>query len=248
MASNSNKETYQRFKQTWTIIKHRRQTFAILCTFEIAQCTLALIMYHSNFPLSMLIPVITGILILICSLGFLRSIFLHDISEQPFRSLFGLGKHFFWREFGAGLLLLLFMGIILLPGFILFELLDIEDYGIWPRPAIFLSYALLIKLILFVPMLIIVLDCSIRKAFSSLKNVSIRNAMHLVVLFLGISLLGELNIYLFPKPEHYKLIDNARTLIISIVASIMNLIIWIETIQVIMGTSKVGQVVNGASK
>jgi hypothetical protein len=241
MASNSNKKTYQRFKQTWAIIKHRRRSFAILCTFGIALDIVYLTIYHWN-ALLMFIPIIIMILYAIFSLGFLRSIYLYDIREQPFRSLFGLGKQFFWREFGAGLLLLLCWGVILLPGVIAFELLDIEDYGIWPRPTIFLGRVLLIKLFLFVPMLIIVLDCSIRKAFGSLKHISIRNAIHLAVLSLGISLLGDLNGYLSPKPEHYRLIDYARTLIISIAATIMYLIIQIETIQVIVGTSKVGQV------
>lgn len=109
--------------------------------------------------------------------GFLRTVYLENTKRQSISVLFRIGKKFFWRMVGFGLLYMLPMYII---------------YGVLSRMSGHLSVQwtfsvwelLLIKIILLVPALIIVFDIGIFESFKKLKNYKILDAKPLIALFL----------------------------------------------------------------
>jgi len=129
------------------------------------------------------------IVLLILGLGFLRTFYLEGQKQQPPLVLLRIGKHFFWRMFGLGLLFMIIY--LVLAGLIFlivkqFTSMDTSFSQVtpWIRHLCFAaSMLILIKPVLLIPALIIVLDCKAFKSFKLLKQCKILNMKELVMLF-----------------------------------------------------------------
>ena len=143
-------------------------------------------------------------ILIFLSVGFLRTVYLHDCKRQSIPVLFKTGWHFFLRMF-------LFECVRGVP-FLIFSLLITSLLAKHISPQAFLKvmpmidrlyytgfHLILIKITLLIPALIIVLDCGFLKSFTLLKNYKLSKAKLLIILFLAytaIQCFGWLNFQL----------------------------------------------------
>jgi hypothetical protein len=144
------------------------------------------------------------VLSMILNYGFLRTVYLEGEKRQTPMALLKKGRYFFWRMVGFGL-------IYVVPYFILawlifliikyFTSIDTDFFETakvapWLYQFCFIAPRLiLIKVVLFIPALIFVLDCRVFKSFKFLKLCKLWEAKELLVLFfisMGLTLLWAL--------------------------------------------------------
>jgi len=130
---------------------------------------------------------------LILNLGFLRTVHMEGPKKHTPTDLLKTGKHFFWRMVGFsliyGILNFILNRIILLTIIKNFTSIDagLRKLAI-SNPLLYtlnisLSTLILIKIMLFIPSLIIVLDCRVFKSFDFLKKCKLSESKELVVLY-----------------------------------------------------------------
>ena len=124
--------------------------------------------------------------------GFQRTVFLEGIKRQSLLVLLRAGKHFFWRMLGIGLLwgvayfILAWLIFLITKQFTSINTGFFEAAKVAPlayRLCFIAAMLILMKPFLFIPALIIVIDCRIVKSFKLLKYCKLLNAKELVVLF-----------------------------------------------------------------
>ncbi len=129
---------------------------------------------------------------IILSYGFLRTIHLEGPKEQTPMDLLKTGSHFFWRMVGFGFF---YAGLYFILSMLIFSITKyfistntgfIESAKSAPWLYQLCSTAtmlILIKVILFVPALIIVLDCRVVNSFRLLSKLKLFKSKELVALF-----------------------------------------------------------------
>ena len=129
---------------------------------------------------------------IILSYGFLRTIHLEGAREQTPVDLLKTGKHFFWRMVGFGFI---YAGLYFVLSMLIFSITKyftstntgfIESAKSAPLLHQLCSTAtmlILIKILLFVPALIIVLDCRVANSFKLLSKFKLFQSKELVALF-----------------------------------------------------------------
>lgn len=128
----------------------------------------------------------------ILAYGFLRTVHLEDSKKHTPTDLLKTGKHFFWRMFGAGLILGILYLILNQIIVLIIKNFTSIDAGLWKLATsdpllytlnIFLSKLILIKLFLLMPAIIIVLDCRVSDTLDFLKKCRLSDSKELVVLY-----------------------------------------------------------------
>jgi len=122
-------------------------------------------------------------------LGFLRSVSLESNKRQSLLSLLHKGKNFFWRF--CGLALLYFVVLVLLTQAIFFIIkIATPIVGSLKEAApvirllcLSVTKLILIKLYLFIPALIIVLDCGAFESFKFLRQCKLLEAKELLAVY-----------------------------------------------------------------
>ena len=129
---------------------------------------------------------------MILSYGFLRTVYLEGPKEQTPLDLLKTGKHFFWRMVGFGFV---FAGLYFILTVLIFSITKyftsteagfIESATSAPwRHQLCLTAAMLImiKVYLFIPALILVLDCRVVNSFKLLSKFKLFKSKELVALF-----------------------------------------------------------------
>ncbi len=124
--------------------------------------------------------------------GFLRTVLLGNRQRQTFANLLEVGKRFFWRAVGYGLIYLICFAILIWLTFLVIKNLASVEMGFWETmksaPLLFLLYStipglILVKVQLLVPAIILVLDCGVFEGFKSLRKWRLLDSKELVALF-----------------------------------------------------------------
>ncbi len=128
----------------------------------------------------------------ILNYGFLRTVYLEGQKRQTPMALLKKGKHFFWRMVGFSLicvvpyLILVWLVFLIIKYFTSIETGFFETAKVapWLYQLCFVAPMLiLIKLVLFVPALIFVLDCRVFESFKFLRKCKLLDSKELVALF-----------------------------------------------------------------
>ena len=125
------------------------------------------------------------LVVAIVSIGFLRTVYLEQDKRQPLLELMRIGKHFFWRFFVFGILCGLAM--MLFAGLLRTIITDTGSNSTFPlanRIGFTVITLILAKLLLLIPAIIIVWDCSLSKSFSLMWKIKLLKAKPLLIIFL----------------------------------------------------------------
>lgn len=171
-------------KETLAILKARwhEVTLIIGLWFLHRLIVLTLRTYPDITTLVSFVTISISLFILVVSTGFLRTVYLEQDKRQSLPDLMRIGKHFFWRILGVGILCGLAM--MLFPW-----LLSIIIKGDTISPLVnrirfpFIQL-ILAKLTLLIPAIIIVADCSLSKSFGIMWKVKLLKAKPLLTFFL----------------------------------------------------------------
>ena len=143
------------------------------------------------FPSILFILSLTVVSIIL-SYGFLRTIHLEGPKEQTPMDLLKTGKHFFWRMVGFSFI---YAGLYFLLTLIIFSIIKyltsintnfIESAKSSPwlhQLSSTVTMLIMIKVSLFIPALIIVLDCRVANSFKLLSKFKLFKSKELVALF-----------------------------------------------------------------
>ncbi len=117
-------------------------------------------------------------------MGFLRTIYLEGARPQQPMTLLKTGKHFFWRYFLFGLICSTVILVLWLLTSSLTEPAAGESVSVRKQGLpFFLASFVFMKFILLVPVIIIVLDCSVLNSFKALKCYKLLEEKQLVSLY-----------------------------------------------------------------
>ena len=164
--------------------------------------------------------------------GFQRTVFLEGSKRQSPLVLLRAGKHFFWRMLGIGLLLGIAYFILAWPIFLITKQFTSMNTGFFEAAKVaslayqlcFIAATLIVmKPLLFIPALIIVIDCRIVKSFKLLKYCKLLNAKELVVLF-SVSIILLFLQALLPRFSDVKM---PSQYILTIVPIIIRKFVWL---------------------
>jgi hypothetical protein len=132
------------------------------------------------------------VVVMILSYGFLRTVYLEGPKEQTPLDLLKTGKHFFWRMVGFGFI---FAGLYFILTMLIFSITKyftsieagfIESATSAPWLYQLCSTAtmlIMMKVSLFIPALILVLDCRVVNSFKLLSRFKLFKSKELVALF-----------------------------------------------------------------
>jgi hypothetical protein len=146
----------------------------------------------TSFLPSILFILSLTVVAMILSYGFLRTVYLEGPKEQTPMYLLKTGKHFFWRMVGFGFI---FAGLYFLLTVLIFSITkyftSTETGFIESAKSAPLLYQLcstatmliMIKVSLFIPALILVLDCRVVNSFKLLSKFKLFESKELVALF-----------------------------------------------------------------
>ncbi|MHC4533376.1 MAG: hypothetical protein ACYS6K_05435 [Planctomycetota bacterium] len=146
----------------------------------------------TSFLPSILFILSLTVISMILSYGFLRTVHLEGPKEQTPMDLLKTGKHFFWRMVGFSFI---FAGLYFILTVLIFSIIKyftstdtgfIESANSAPWLYHLCSTAamlIMIKVYLFIPALIIVLDCRIINSFKLLSTFKLFKSKELVALF-----------------------------------------------------------------
>jgi hypothetical protein len=136
---------------------------------------------------------------MILNFGFLRTVHLEGSKKHAPTDLLKTGKHFFWRIVGFSIIYGILYFILKTIIFVILKNITSIDTGFWElaksNPVLFtlnisLTMIILIKLSLFIPAIIIVLDCRVSDTLDFLNKCRLSDSKELVVLyFVSIALL-----------------------------------------------------------
>jgi len=142
--------------------------------------------------LCLLFSLILIVVSMILNYGFLRTVYLEGRNRQTPMALLKKGKPFFWRMVGFGLIYLIPCFILAWLIFLLIRYFTSIDTGFfetakvtpWVHQLCFIAPMLiLIKVLLFIPALILVLDCGVFESFKFLRKGKLLDSKELVALF-----------------------------------------------------------------
>lgn len=129
---------------------------------------------------------------MILNYGFLRTVHLEGQKVQTPMALLKTGRHFFWRMVGFGLIyivpyfILAWLIFLIIKYFTFIDTGFLETAKVTPWLYQLCSIApmlILIKVVLFIPALILVLDCGVFKSFKFLRKCKLLDSRELVALF-----------------------------------------------------------------
>jgi len=177
---------------------------------------------------------------MILSYGFLRTVYLEGPKEQTPLDLLKTGKHFFWRMVGFGFV---FAGLYFILTILIFSIAKyftstetgfIESATSAPWLYQLCSTAtmlILMKISLFIPALIIVLDCRIVNSFKLLRKLKLFKSKELVALFC-LSTMTHLLWLLLKIPENPETISQYVITIGTIVTGqVLGLIVTVAAVR-----------------
>lgn len=146
-----------------------------------------------------LVSLLFSVIRMLLRCGFLRTTYLENSRRQTPLALLRTGTHFFWRMFVISLIYSLpFMLLSLVFTWSVYNYFGCDKMTsshiiFWFSTLFFVFVNLvLIKLILLIPALIIVLDCSVFNSFRLFRRYKLSNAKELVFLYLANIAIGLL--------------------------------------------------------
>ena len=129
---------------------------------------------------------------MVLNYGFLRTVHLEGQKVQTPMALLKKGRYFFWRMLGFGLIYVVPCFVLAWFIFLIIKYFTSIDTGFletvkvapWLYQLCFIAPMLiLIKVVLFIPALIIVLDCGVFESFKFLRKCKLLDSRELVALF-----------------------------------------------------------------
>ena len=205
---------------------------------------LILIVQPKVTPMQVLIDLgyllLVWLILIMLIVGFQRTVYLEGDQRQSPMVLIRVGKHFFWRVVGLGLLFLIVCFILAWLIFLIIKQFTFIDAGFFQAykvvPFIYqlcfvTAWLILMKPILFIPALIIVLDCRVFKSFKFLKLCKLLEAKELLVLFvvsMGLTFLWTL----LPKLNDIETpLEYIFTIVLSISGHFIGLMISVMSVR-----------------
>jgi len=196
---NEIKKTLQTLKARWP---EAALIIIIPLLWKLSPRLVELLQLKSIRTINRIILPVCWLLILIVTLircGFLRTLYLEGSKRQSVPALLRIGAHFLWRMF---ILSLIYSLPLILLSFafhqLLFRYINLDNpsssqISFWFNALYPVVVKLvLIKLILLIPALIIVLDCSIIDSFKFTRRYKLLKAKELVLLYLVNIVIGLL--------------------------------------------------------
>jgi len=194
----------KQIKESINILKNRWPEITLILGLSI----LALIMINRIVgedpekikPVSMLSALMAMVFMIISTLlrlGFLRSICIEESSPKTPVILLKIGSRFFWR---IVLLSILYLACILAAVSIA-SILPLGQDAAWKQQGFIMGLNLgLIKYMLFLPALIVALDCKVSESFTAIKTIRLTDAKELIIIFCIAMAIG-LMLSLLPDAE-----------------------------------------------
>ena len=186
-------------KKTLAILKARwPEVILIVALYALAVLSNNLFRFaKNNFPKTLPLLCITFSLTLIVvsailNYGFLRMVYLEGQKRQTPMVLLKKGRHFFWCMTGFGLICVVPYFILAWLIFLIIKYFTSIDTGFletakiipWLNQLCFVPPMLiLIKVVLFIPALILVLDCGVFQSFRFLRKCQLSRSRELLALF-----------------------------------------------------------------
>ncbi len=142
--------------------------------------------------LCLLFSLVLMVLSMILHYGFLRTVYLQGQKRQTPMALLKKGRYFFWRMVGFSLIYVVPYFILTWLIFLIIKYFTSIDTGFletakvapWLYQLCFIAPMLiLIKVVLFIPALILVLDCRVFESFKFLRKCKLLDSGELVALF-----------------------------------------------------------------
>jgi hypothetical protein len=142
--------------------------------------------------LYMVFPLTVMVVSMMLNYGFLRTVYLEGQKRQTAMALLKKGTHFFWRMVGFGLIWVVPYFMLAWLVFLIIKYFTPIDTGFfktgkvipWLYQLCFIAPMLiLIKVVLFIPALILVLDCRVFETFKFLRKCRLLDSRELVALF-----------------------------------------------------------------
>ncbi len=234
-------------KKTLSILKARWPEVVLIIGLGILSLfvnKLILIVQPKVTPMQVLIDLgyllLVWLILIMLTVGFQRTVYLEGDQRQSPIVLLRVGKHFFWRIVGLGLLFLITCFILAWLIFLIIKYFTPIDTGFletakvtpWLYQLCFIAPRLiLIKVVLFIPALIIVLDCRVFKSFKFLKLCKLLEAKELLVLFvvsMGLTFLWTL----LPKLNDIEIpLEYIFTIVLSISGHFIGLMISVMAVR-----------------
>lgn len=141
---------------------------------------------------SLLVLMVIIVIVMLLTIGFQRTFYLEGQKRQSLMTLLRVGKHFFWRMVGFGLIyipvfwILAWLTFLAIKQFTSIETGFSETAKVAPlvyQLCFTAATLILIKPLLLIFPLIIVLDCRVFESFKFFKQFKLSNAKELVTLF-----------------------------------------------------------------
>jgi len=162
-------------------------SLGILFRPEKSELTPIILVLYICFPLPL------SLILIMLYFGFQRTVYLEGPKRQSPIVLLRVGKHFFWRMVGFGLIyipvfwVLAWLTFLAIKQFTSIETGFLETAKVAPlvyQLCFTTATLILIKPLLLIFPLIVVLDCRISRSFKLLKQCKLSDARELVILFL----------------------------------------------------------------
>ena len=184
------KETISIFKVRWP------EAALIVGLFVLANIGTLLSRSTRSDTIKAMIFICIGLSLMIVSsilkYGFLRTVYLQNQQKQSPTTLLNIGKHFFWRMVGYGLIYFVSYSILVWFTFLMIKYLASINTGFFETakstPWLFLLCSplpmfVLIKVQLLMPAIILVSDCGVFESFKSLRKFRLLDLKELIALF-----------------------------------------------------------------
>jgi hypothetical protein len=184
-------------KKTLAILRIRwPEVFLIIGLYTLADISVLFFMVENpglaNI-LTILFALGVGIISMLLNFGFLRTVHLEGSRKHTPGELLKTGERFFWRMVGAGIIYMILYFILVRIIFLIIKYLTSANTGfreiaksnpLLYNLCIIAAMLILIKVILFIPALIIVLDCRIFESLKFLRECKLSESKELVALYL----------------------------------------------------------------
>lgn len=199
--------------------------------------------FSDKLPL-LFFGIAAAVISLILSCGFLRSICYEPFHKHPPADLLSIGKPFFWRIVGYGLLMACFVMVLLLPVFLIAGQLFGTENSQPEVPTYFFSLAfmliwlLLFKPSVFIPAFVLSRNTGVFESLRSLKTFNISRVKPVIILFIVHTLISFLPSFLSVSADKNIKVYYAVVVSFSVVGQVLRLMVLVGAVRFVISLDR----------